>query len=206
MLSWKRQSAFGFKIFGILLLIHSIGGCITLNQKDTASSLIIVSAILEKDEPILDEFIRPVFDVVTIRRGDREISYSERSEHYYYFQNIPSGQYEIGELKHLIQKGMGGNSFSNVSVSKSISPPLTRDDRNMTIIDVEPGSIVFMGEIEVKANIRAFGPTSIDAKFRKTISAETRAIDYLIRNYPRSQWANIAKDRSKTLNVIKIGE
>ncbi|WCL49775.1 hypothetical protein [Leptospira sp. GIMC2001] len=190
-------------IFSIILFCF---GCSTLSQKDTTSSLIIVSAILEKNEPLVNELIRPVFEVVTIRRGDREISFSERSDHYYYFQNVPAGQYEIGELKHLLQKGMGGNSFSNVSVSKAISPPLTREDRNMTIVDVEPGSIVFMGEIEVNANIRAFAPTDIQAKLRKTITAETRAIDYLIRNYPRSEWANLAKDRSKTLKVIQVGE
>lgn len=185
-----------------LLLLISTLSCYSFNPKSAQSSMIILSAILEKDEPIINEFWEAKFDNVTIRKGDSSISYSEKSDHYFYFTNLTPGQYELGELTHLIQKGNGGNSFASSKSLSSIKPPLTREDRKLTYVNLEPGSVVFMGEIYVKADLKLKGDIEIQAKLNKEISAEKRAIDYFLKNFPRSGWADLLKERKKNLSTI----
>lgn len=189
----------------LALFTFFINSCFTFNQSGSQSSLIIVSVTLEKDEPFVNEWIEPTFDNVTILKGEREISYSKQAGHYYYFQNLTPGQYEIGNLIHLLNKGNGGNSMVNENMPQSIGLPLTREDRLMTVVDIEPGSIVFLGEIQVKAIIRVKSPMEVYAKLNKSISAEKRAMTYLTRNFPRSSWTALAKDRTNSLNIISIG-
>lgn len=179
-------------------------GCYSFNPKSAQSSMIILSAILEKDEPIINEFWDAKFDNVTLRKGDVSISYSEKSDHYFYFSNLTPGQYELGELIHLIQKGNGGNAFASTKSLSSIKPPLTREDRMLTYVNLEPGSVVFMGEVYVKADLKLKGDIEIKAKLNKDISAEKRAIDYFLKNFPRSGWAELLKERKKNLSTITI--
>jgi hypothetical protein len=168
--------------------------------------MIIVSATLEKDEPLLDEFFDPKFDRVTLRKGEMELVPSESSGHYYYFQNLKPGQYEIGELVHFLLKGNGGNFQGHASNKKSIQPTFSPEERLKTLVDLEPGSVVFLGEIQVRAQIRYTEPTIVESKFTKSVSAERRAMEYLMRNFPRSGWAELAKSRLSTLQSIQISE
>jgi hypothetical protein len=193
------------KLTILVFFVFFINSCFTFNQSGSQSSLVIVSVTLEKDEPFINEWMEPTFDNVTIFKGDREISYSKQSGHYYYFQNLTPGQYEIGNLVHLFNKGNGGNSMANDYMPQTIGLPLTREDRLMTVVDIEPGSIVFLGEIQVKTVFRVKSPMEVFAKLNKSISAEKRAMSYLTRNFPRSSWAALAKDRSDSLNIISVG-
>jgi hypothetical protein len=192
------------KYLSIAIIFFSVSACFTFNPRSSRLSLIIVSATLEKDEPLVNELIDPGFDKVTLFRGEKEITYSEKSGHFYYFQNLPPGQYELGNLIHLLNKGNAGHPIANNHMPQKIEPPLTRDDRMKTIVNVEPGSIHFLGEVQVKANITVKNPVDISASFSKSIEAEKRAMNHLMRNYPRSGWAELAKDRLKSLNVINL--
>lgn len=194
------------KVGLLLVLVLAIQGCFTFNPSGSRSSLIIVSVMLDKDESLVNEIVEPVFDKVSLYRGNREIIYSKRSGHYYYFQNLLPGQYELGEMVHLIQKGNAGNSFANRDVPNSIRPPLTREDRLKTLVNLEPGSVVFLGEVQVNAVFRVKEDPVITGSFRRSISAEKRAMNHLMRSFPRSGWAALAKERLKSLNVINLGD
>lgn len=187
----------------IIVFMNSFS-CYTINPKNAQSSMIILSAFLEKDEPFINEFIEPQFDRITIRQGDRNISYSEKSGNYFYFSNLSPGQYEIGEMIHLIQKGNGGNSFGNSKSLSSIEPPLTQNDKSSTYINLEPGTVAFMGEVTVFVDLHIKGSMEIRASLNKDITSEKRAIDYFIKNYPRSGWVDLLKERKQSLNAITI--
>jgi hypothetical protein len=192
------------KILTAFFVSMNLVSCYSINPKNAQSSMIILSAFLEKDEPFINEFIDPQFDSISIRQGDKKISYSEKSGNYFYFTNLSPGQYEIGEMIHLIQKGNGGNSFANSKSLASIEPPLTQNDKSSTYINLEPGSVAFMGEITVFVDLHIKGSMEIKATLNKDITSEKRAIDYFIKNYPRSGWIEPLKERKLSLNAITV--
>ncbi len=187
-----------------LFLISTFVGCFTFNPRNSQRSLIIVSATLEKDEPIVDELFQSHFHNVTLKSGEKEISYTKKSGHYYYFQNLTAGQYELGSLVHYLNRGIAGNPQINRDGLLTLEPPLTQEDRLKTLVNLEPGSVLFLGEIQVKAMIRTREPIQIQATYSKSPEAERRALNHLIRNYPRSGWAELAKDRLKALGTISL--
>lgn len=196
-----------WSVYLVLIGLSLFGSsCFTFNPKGSQSSLIILAVTLEKDEPFINEWVEPTFHKVTLFKGEKEISYSRQSGHYYYFQNLSPGQYEIGNVIHLLHKGTGGHGMGNADRPQTIELPFTIEDRLETIVDLEPGALVFMGEIQVKSNITVREPIDTIARFSKSLAAEKRALNHLVRNHSRSGWAALAKERLASLNILSVGE
>lgn len=193
-----------FYFITTIVCISFLTGCYTFNPRSDQMSLIIVSAILEKEEPILDELFQPYFHKVTLRKGEMEMIYSKNSSHYFYFQNLSPGQYELGTVVHYLNRGMGGQMHANQSVPQVIEPPLTKEDRLLTLVNVEPGSVHFLGELLVKVKIQNKEPIQLEGRWNKSVEAERRALNHLIRNFPRSGWSEFAKDRLTLLNQLRM--
>ena len=169
--------------FAMLLLPE----CSTFGPKNAQSSLIIVQMTLQKDELLLDEFLDPRFQKVTLRKGDSTYEYSENSEHYYYFQNLKEGQYEIYDAVHLLNRGASDFSYGSTKQASKVDIDFDKKDIESSRLNLEPGTVVFMGTIHVRVNFKFQGEPEIKIKFSKTIEEESAAFDYLYKNYPKQK-------------------
>jgi hypothetical protein len=157
---------------------------------------------LQKDELLLDEFVDPRFQKVTLRKGDSTYEYSENSDHYYYFQNLKDGQYEIYDAVHLLNRGASDFPYGSTKQPEKIDIDFDKKEIDLTKITLEPGSVVFMGTFNIKVNLKFKGDPEIIVKFSKTVEEERAAIDYLYKNYPRNGWGQKAKQKSKLFQSL----
>jgi hypothetical protein len=176
--------------------------CSTFGPRNEQSSLIILQMTLQKDELLLDEFVDPRFQKVTLRKGDSTYEYSENSEHYYYFQNLKDGQYEIYDAVHLLNRGASDVSYGSTKQPDKIDIDFDKKEIEPTRLNLEPGSVVFMGTFHIKVNFKFQGEPEIIVKFSKTVEQERAAFDHLYKNYPRNGWGQKAKARSKFIQSI----
>ncbi|MDF3820750.1 hypothetical protein P3G55_12610 [Leptospira sp. 96542] len=187
-----------FLILGVLFYLFP--ECSSFGPKNAQSSLIIVHMTITKDEMLLDELIDPRFQKVTLRKGDAQFEYKENSEHYYYFQNLKDGQYEIFDAVHLLNRGASDFAFGSTKQPTKIDVDFDREVVTNSRVNLEPGTIVFMGSFHVKVDFKFQTEPEISVKYSKTNEDEREAMDHLYRNFPRTGWGQKAKNRLKLLS------
>ncbi|GBF43568.1 hypothetical protein LPTSP2_28700 [Leptospira ellinghausenii] len=198
---WESFSSGIFRKFLILLLVtYLFPECSSFGPKNSQSSLIIVHMTIVKDEMILDELIDPRFQKVTLRKGEKSIEYSESSEHYYYFQNLKEGQYEIFDAVHLLNRGASDFAFSSTKQANKIDIDFDPEEIRKSRVDLQPGTVVFMGSFHVTVDFKFQEEPKISVRYSKTNEEELAAMDHLYKNYPRSGWGQKAKNRVKLLS------
>ncbi len=112
-------SSFLFRKFLILSVLFALfPECSSFSPRNAQSSLIIVQMTIVKDEMLVDELMDPRFQKVTLRKGESVIQFNENSEHYYYFQNLKEGQYEIFDAIHLLNRGASDFSYGSTKTAK----------------------------------------------------------------------------------------
>ncbi len=186
-------------LFCVSLLLPD---CSTFGPKNESSSLIIIQMNLQKDELLLDEFVDPRFQKVTLRKGDSTYEYSENSAHYYYFQNLKDGQYEIYDAVHLLNRGGSDIAVESTKQLDKIDIDFEKKDIEATRINLQPGSVVFMGTFHINVNFKFQNDPEIKVIFTKTAEQERAAFEYLYKNYPKNGWGQKAKSRAKFLESI----
>ncbi|TGK53205.1 hypothetical protein EHQ10_05545 [Leptospira bouyouniensis] len=198
---WESMTSGIFRKLLILFLVtYLFPECSSFGPKNSQSSLIIVHMTIVKDEMILDELIDPRFQKVSLRKGDKSIEYSESSEHYYYFQNLKEGQYEIYDAIHLLNRGASDFAFSSTKQPNKIDIDFDLEDIRKSRIDLQPGTVVFMGSFHVTVDFKFQEEPKIKVRFSKTNEEELAAMDHLHKNFPRSGWGQKAKSRVKLLS------
>ncbi|EOQ89996.1 hypothetical protein LEP1GSC202_0978 [Leptospira yanagawae serovar Saopaulo str. Sao Paulo = ATCC 700523] len=198
---WEQLTSGVFRKILILLLVsYLFPECSSFGPKNSQSSLIIVHMTIVKDEMILDELIDPRFQKVTLRKGEKSIEYSESSGHYYYFQNLKEGQYEIFDAIHLLNRGASDFAFGSTKQPNKIDIDFDLDDIRKSRIDLLPGTVVFMGSFHVTVDFKFQEEPKITVRYSKTNEEELAAMDHLYKNYPRSGWGQKAKNRVKLLS------
>lgn len=198
---WEKFTSGVFRKFLILFLItYLFPECSSFGPKNSQSSLIIVQMTIVKDEMILDELIDPRFQKVTLRKGENTIEYSESSSQYYYFQNLKEGQYEIDDAVHLLNRGASDFAFSSTKQPNKIDVDFEREEIQKSRVDLQPGTIVFMGSFLVTADFKFKSEPKITVRYSKTNEEELAAMDHLYKNFPRSGWGQKAKNRVKLLS------
>lgn len=198
---WEQLTSGVFRKILILLLVsYLFPECSSFAPKNSQSSLIIVHMTIVKDEMILDELIDPRFQKVTLRKGEKSIEYSESSGHYYYFQNLKEGQYEIFDAIHLLNRGASDFAFGSTKQPNKIDIDFDLDDIRKSRIDLLPGTVVFMGSFHVTVDFKFQEEPKITVRYSKTNEEELAAMDHLYKNYPRSGWGQKAKNRVKLLS------
>jgi hypothetical protein len=186
-------------IFFVFLLLPD---CSTFGPRNESSSLIIIQMNLQKDELMLDEFVDPRFQKVTLRKGDSTYEYSENSNHYYYFQNLKDGQYEVYDAVHLLNRGGSDIATGSTKQPDKIDIDFEKKDIESTRINLEPGNVVFMGTFNIRVNFKFQGEPEITVKFSKTFEQEKAAFEHLYKNYPRNGWGQKAKERAKFIQSL----
>ncbi|TGL60369.1 hypothetical protein EHQ58_07700 [Leptospira ognonensis] len=176
--------------------------CSSFGPKNESSSLIILQVNLVKDELLLDEFVDPRLQKVTLRKGDSTYEYSENSEHYYYFQNLKDGQYEIYDAVHLLNRGGSDTASGSTKQPDKIDIDFDKKAIEATRLNLEPGSVVFMGTFNIKVNFKFQGEPEITVNFSKTVEQEKAAFEHLYKNFPRNGWGQKAKSRAKFIQSI----
>lgn len=198
---WESMTSGIFRKLLILFLVtYLFPECSSFGPKNSQSSLIIVHMTIVKDEMILDELIDPRFQKVTLRKGEKSIEYSESSEHYYYFQNLKEGQYEIFDAIHLLNRGASDFAFSSTKQPNKIDIDFDIEDIRKSRIDLQPGTVVFMGSFHVTVDFKFQEEPKIKVRYSKTNEEELAAMDHLHKNFPRSGWGQKAKSRVKLLS------
>ncbi|TGL65605.1 hypothetical protein [Leptospira jelokensis] len=198
---WEKITSGVFrKILILLFVTYLFPECSSFGPKNSQSSLIIVHMTIVKDEMILDELIDPRFQKVTLRKGEKSIEYSESSGHYYYFQNLKEGQYEIFDAIHLLNRGASDFAFGSTKQPNKIDIDFELDDIRKSRIDLLPGTVVFMGSFHVTVDFKFQEEPKITVRYSKTNEEELAAMDHLYKNYPRSGWGQKAKNRVKLLS------
>ncbi|TGM87424.1 hypothetical protein EHQ99_02705 [Leptospira bouyouniensis] len=198
---WESMTSGIFRKLLILFLVtYLFPECSSFGPKNSQSSLIIVHMTIVKDEMILDELIDPRFQKVSLRKGDKSIEYSESSEHYYYFQNLKEGQYEIYDAIHLLNRGASDFAFSSTKQPNKIDIDFDLEDIRKSRVDLQPGTVVFMGSFHVTVDFKFQEEPKIKVRFSKTNEEELAAMDHLHKNFPRSGWGQKAKSRVKLLS------
>lgn len=197
---WFTQIS--WKITTVFLLTFLFPECSTFNPKNGQSSLIILQLTLTKDEVLLDELAEAKFQKVTIRKGESVFEFSENIGNYYYFQNVKEGQYEVYDAVHLLNRGATEFAFASTKQLTKIEVPFDSETISKTRLDLEPGSVSFMGTIHVIADFKFREDPTIKVKFSKSLEDEREALDTLYKNFPRSGWGQKAKSRLKLLNSI----
>lgn len=200
---WERISSGFFRKFLILFLVtYLFPECTSFGPKNSQSSLIIVNMTIVKDEMILDELIDPRFQKVTLRKGEKTIEYNESSGHYYYFQNLKEGQYEIFDAIHLLNRGASDFAFSSTKQPNKIDIDFDLDEIRKSRVDLQPGTVVFMGTFHVSVDFKFQEEPKITVRYSKTNEEELAAMDHLYKNYPRTGWGQKAKNRVKLLSTF----
>lgn len=200
---WERISSGFFRKFLILFLVtYLFPECSSFGPKNSQSSLIIVNMTIVKDEMILDELIDPRFQKVTLRKGENTIEYSESSGHYYYFQNLKEGQYEIFDAIHLLNRGASDFAFGSTKQPNKIDIDFDLDDIRKSRVDLQPGTVVFLGTFHVSVDFKFQEEPKITVRYSKTNEEELAAMDHLYKNYPRTGWGQKAKNRVKLLSTF----
>ncbi|MCU0824454.1 MAG: hypothetical protein MUF77_07405 [Leptospira sp.] len=193
-------SSFLFRKFLILFVLFALfPECSSFSPRNAQSSLIILHMTIVKDEMLVDELTDPRFQKVTLRTGESLIQFSENSEHYYYFQNLKEGQYEIFDAIHLLNRGASDFSYGSTKQPNKIDIDFDRKEIESSRVNLEPGSVVFMGSIAVTVNFKFKNEPEILVRYSKTNEEEIAAMDHLYKNYPRSGWGQKAKNRLKLL-------
>lgn len=193
-------SSFLFRKFLILFVLFALfPECSSFSPRNAQSSLIILHMTIVKDEMLVDELTDPRFQKVTLRKGESLIQFSENSEHYYYFQNLKEGQYEIFDAIHLLNRGASDFSYGSTKQPNKIDIDFDRKEIESSRVNLEPGSVVFMGSIAVTVNFKFKNEPEILVRYSKTNEEEIAAMDHLYKNYPRSGWGQKAKNRLKLL-------
>ncbi|WP_246052289.1 hypothetical protein [Leptospira idonii] len=187
-------------ILWILFLLFP--DCSTFGPRNAQSSLIIVQMTLQKDELLLDELIDPRFQKVTLRKGDSVYEYSENTENYYYFQNLKEGQYEIYDAIHLLNRGASDFAYGSTKQPAKIDIDFDRKDIDVSRLNLEPGTVTFLGTFHVKVNFKFQEEPEIKVRFSKTMEEERAAFEHLYKNYPRNGWGQKAKNRLKFINSV----
>lgn len=189
-----------FRKFLILFVLFTLfPECSTFSPKNAQSSLIIVQMTIVKDEMLIDELMDPRFQKVTLRKGDSLFEFKENSEHYYYFQNLKEGQYEIFDAVHLLNRGASDFAFGSTKQPAKISLEFDKKDIDSSRIDLEPSTVVFMGSFHVHVDFKFKNEPEIKIRFSKSNEEERAAMEHLYKNYPRSGWGQKAKNRLKLL-------
>ncbi|BDA80537.1 hypothetical protein LPTSP3_g34670 [Leptospira kobayashii] len=187
----------GLILFVLFLLFPE---CSTFGPRNAQSSLIIVQMTLQKDELLLDELIDPRFQKVTLRKGDFVYEYSENSEHYYYFQNLKEGQYEIYDAVHLLNRGASDFPYGSTKQPSKIDIDFDKKEIESSRLNLEPGTVVFLGTFHVRVTFKFQDEPVITIRQSKTVEEERLALEHLYKNYPRNAWGQKAKARLKFLN------
>lgn len=190
-----------FRKFLILFLItYLFPECSSFGPKNAQSSLIIVHMTIVKDEMVLDELIDPRFQKVTLKKGEKSFEYNESSEHYYYFQNLKEGQYEIYDAVHLLNRGASDFAFGSTKQPTKIDIDFDRSEIEKSRIDLQPGTVVFMGSFHVIVDFKFQEEPKITIRYSKSNEEELAAMDHLYKNFPRTGWGQKAKNRIKLLS------
>jgi hypothetical protein len=198
----KAINSLMMKAMILFLVSLLLPECSTFGPRNAQSSLIIIQMNLQKDELLLDEFVDPRFQKVTLRKGDSVYEYSENSEHYYYFQNLKPGQYEIYDAVHLLNRGASDFPSGSTKQPMKINIDFDKKEIDSTRLNLEPGTVVFMGTFNVRVNFKFQGEPEIIVKYSKSIEEEQAAFDHLYKNYPRNGWGQKAKARAKFMQSI----
>ncbi|TGM55906.1 hypothetical protein EHQ91_13530 [Leptospira biflexa] len=198
---WETMTSGIFRKFLILLFVtYLFPECSSFGPKNSQSSLIIIQMTIVKDEMILDELIDPRFQKVTLRKGEKSIEYSESSGHYYYFQNLKEGQYEVYDAIHLLNRGASDFTFSSTKQPNKIDIDFDIDTVRKSRVDLQPGTVIFMGSFHVTVDFKFQEEPKITIRYSKTNEEELAAMDHLHKNFPRSGWGQKAKNRVKLLS------
>ncbi|EMY62607.1 hypothetical protein [Leptospira terpstrae] len=198
---FERITSGIFRKFLILFLItYLFPDCSSFGPKNAQSSLIIVHMTIVKDEMVLDELIDPRFQKVTLKKGEKSFEYNESSEHYYYFQNLKEGQYEIYDAVHLLNRGASDFSFGSTKQPTKIDIDFDRSEIEKSRIDLQPGTVVFMGSFHVIVDFKFQEEPKITIRYSKSNEEELAAMDHLYKNFPRTGWGQKAKNRIKLLS------
>ncbi|ABZ95683.1 hypothetical protein EHQ92_02935 [Leptospira biflexa] len=198
---WETMTSGIFRKFLILLFVtYLFPECSSFGPKNSQSSLIIIQMTIVKDEMILDELIDPRFQKVTLRKGEKSIEYSESSGHYYYFQNLKEGQYEVYDAIHLLNRGASDFAFSSTKQPNKIDIDFDIDTVRKSRVDLQPGTVIFMGSFHVTVDFKFQEEPKITIRYSKTNEEELAAMDHLHKNFPRSGWGQKAKNRVKLLS------
>lgn len=198
---FERITSGIFRKFLILFLItYLFPDCSSFGPKNAQSSLIIVHMTIVKDEMVLDELIDPRFQKVTLKKGEKSFEYNESSEHYYYFQNLKEGQYEIYDAVHLLNRGASDFAFGSTKQPTKIDIDFDRSEIEKSRIDLQPGTVVFMGSFHVIVDFKFQEEPKITIRYSKSNEEELAAMDHLYKNFPRTGWGQKAKNRIKLLS------
>lgn len=198
---FERITSGIFRKFLILFLItYLFPECSSFGPKNAQSSLIIVHMTIVKDEMVLDELIDPRFQKVTLKKGEKSFEYNESSEHYYYFQNLKEGQYEIYDAVHLLNRGASDFAFGSTKQPTKIDIDFNRSEIEKSRIDLQPGTVVFMGSFHVIVDFKFQEEPKITIRYSKSNEEELAAMDHLYKNFPRTGWGQKAKNRIKLLS------
>lgn len=198
---FERITSGIFRKFLILFLItYLFPECSSFGPKNAQSSLIIVHMTIVKDEMVLDELIDPRFQKVTLKKGEKSFEYNESSEHYYYFQNLKEGQYEIYDAVHLLNRGASDFAFGSTKQPTKIDIDFDRSEIEKSRIDLQPGTVVFMGSFHVIVDFKFQEEPKITIRYSKSNEEELAAMDHLYKNFPRTGWGQKAKNRIKLLS------
>ncbi|PJZ84387.1 hypothetical protein [Leptospira harrisiae] len=196
----KITSGIFRKVLILFLITYLFPECSSFGPKNAQSSLIILHMTIVKDEMVLDELIDPRFQKVTLRKGDKSFEYNESSEHYYYFQNLKEGQYEIYDAVHLLNRGASDFAFGSTKQPTKIDIDFDRADIEKSRVDLQPGTVVFMGSFHVTVDFKFQEEPKIAIRYSKSNEEELAAMEHLYKNYPRTGWGQKAKNRVKLLS------
>lgn len=185
------------RLVSLIFLISLLPDCSTFNARNAQSSLIIIQFTLQKDELLLDEFLDPRFQKVTLQKGDQTFEYNENSENYYYFQNLKEGGYEIADAVHLLNRGATDFAFGSTKQPPKIDIDFDRKLIETSRVNLDPATIVFMGTFNVRVNFKFQEENQVIVRFSKTPEEEKAALEHLYKNFPRSSWGQKAKAKLK---------
>lgn len=196
----KITSGIFRKLMILFLITYLFPECSSFGPKNAQSSLIIAHMTIVKDEMVLDELIDPRFQKVTLKKGDKTFEYNESSEHYYYFQNLKEGQYEIHDAVHLLNRGASDFAFGSTKQPTKIDIDFDRKDIEKSRVDLQPGTVVFLGSFHVTVDFKFQEEPKITIRYSKSNEEELAAMDHLYKNFPRTGWGQKAKNRIKLLS------
>lgn len=193
-----------FFLMQLFLFFFSVN---CFSPKKPTSNLAMVTFKIQKEEPLLNEFVKTKFDSLLIEDGKTSYNFSENEGYVYFFQNIPSGEYMILDAVHSLDNGgsasqaPGGNTRRLDQLTIDFSDEL----REISRTKIGSGELAFMGEFTAKIKIAIQDDPAITITGEKTQEGEIFALDVLARNLARSSdWGERAREKLKVYQRMGI--